>query len=345
MFTFYKKRKSNKLKIALLAATVLVLVAVAFYTYQINRPNSKNPQSVNFVIEPGQSSMQIGQNLKKAGLIKNPVLFEFYAWQKGLDDKLQAGEHQIPTNLSIKDILKILTTIKLIEEDKITIIEGWTLKDIANYLDKRGIANYDDFMKAVQKKASWWDEYDFLKKKPRDVDLEGYLFPDTYRIYKGATIEDILRKMLDNFNKKLTPEMQKEIARQDKSIHEILTLASILEKEVNTEEDRKKVAGIFYKRLNIGMPLQADSTINYVTGKNVSRASRSDTETDSPYNTYKYRGLPPGPINNPGISAIKAAIYPQSTPYLYFLTTPDGQVIYSRTHDEHVAAKAKYYKN
>jgi len=170
------------------------------------------------------------------------------------------------------------------------------------------------------------------------------LFPDTYRVFRDASISDIVKKILDNFNQKLTSELRFEIKSQGKNIHQILTLASILEKEVSTDQDRKLVAGIFYKRLELGMPLQADSTVNYVTGKDSSRASAKDLEIDSPYNTYKYRGLPPGPISNPGISSILAAIYPSSNNYLYFLTTPDGQVIYNETHDQHVIDKAKYYR-
>jgi len=143
---------------------------------------------------------------------------------------------------------------------------------------------------------------------------------------------------------KMSADFLAEINRQKKTVHEILTLASILEKEVSTENDRKIVADIFYKRLEIGMALQADSTVNYASGKSVPRASGKDLETDSPYNTYKYKGLPPGPICNPSLSAIKAAIYPAKNDYWYFLTTPDGKVIYSKTHDEHVKAKAKYYR-
>lgn len=326
-----------------MAVAVLALAAAVFYTYQISRPASTNPRPVEFTIEQGQSSTAISQNLKAAELIRSPFFFELYAWQTGLDNKLQPGEYQLPGNLSLKDILKILTAVKLIKEKQIRIIEGWTFENIGEYLEQEGVATKDEFMNVVQYKQQWWENYDFLALKPRDVDLEGYLFPDTYRVYEGAKLQTVLVKMLDNFDKKITSELRAEIVRQGKTLHEILTLASILEKEVNTYEDRRTAAGIFYKRLNLGMPLQADSTVNYVSGKNVSRATQSDLQIDSPYNTYKYRGLPPGPICNPGLSAIKAAIYPEATSYLYFLTTPDGEVIYSKTHAEHVAAKAKYY--
>ena len=143
---------------------------------------------------------------------------------------------------------------------------------------------------------------------------------------------------------KLTAELRAEIKRQGKTIHEILTLASIIEKEVSSDKDRKLVADIFYKRLDAGVALQADSAVNYVTGKSTPRASAQDLAKESPYNTYRYRGLPPGPIASPGLSAILAAVYPTANPYWYFLTTPAGQAIYSKTFEEHVANKAKYLR-
>ena len=137
--------------------------------------------------------------------------------------------------------------------------------------------------------------------------------------------------------------MRADIKAQGKTINEIITMASIIEKEVPHAEDMKKIAGIFYQRLNIGMAMQSDATINFITGKGTTRPSAEDLQVASPYNTYKYRDLPPGPISNPGLAAIEAAIYPEKNDFLYFLTTPEGQVIYSRTYAEHLAAKYKYY--
>ncbi len=168
------------------------------------------------------------------------------------------------------------------------------------------------------------------------------MFPDTYRIFKNATAQDIIEKMLDNFDQKISSELRTEISKQNKSIFDIITLASIVEKELSADEDRAIAADIFYRRMEIGMPLQSDATVNYVTGKKETRPSVDDTHTDSLYNTYQNRGLPPGPISNPGLSAIKAVIYPKANNYYYFLTTEEGDVIYSRTNDEHAENKAKY---
>ncbi len=342
MFLRRKRKKSWKLLIILL---VLVLAGWFYYIYNLNQPVTNNPKQREFKVEKGWGSTEISQELQKAGLIRSAWLFQFYTWKQGINSRLQDGKYFLAQNLSLKEIAQILSRgAGVTKEITLTFIEGWNNQEIADYLAKNGLAQPADFFAVVQKKATWWDEYDFLASRPKTADLEGYLFPDTYRIYRDASLTDIVRKMLNNFGKKLTPDLRVEIVRQGKTIHEILTLASIVEKEVSKENDRKMVADIFYKRLQVGMPLQADSTVNYVTGKGITRSSAVDIQVDSPYNTYKYKGLPPGPICNPGLEAIKAAIYPQANPYWYFLTTPDGQVIYSKTHEEHVAAKAKYYK-
>lgn len=150
--------------------------------------------------------------------------------------------------------------------------------------------------------------------------------------------------MLRNFDDKLTPEMRAEIKKQGRTVYQVLTLASIVEKEMFGYESRRQVAGVFYNRLKIGMPLQSDATVNYITGKGMTRPTIADTKIDNRYNTYKYYGLPPGPICNPSIESIKAVIYPASNNYLYFLTTPDNQIIFSKTMDEHLKNQYKYFK-
>lgn len=234
--------------------------------------------------------------------------------------------------------------MRSIEQNKITIIEGWENTEIAQYLESRGISKKNDFLDALKKRSSWWDDYEVLWDLPKGVDLEGYLFPDTYLVFKNASIDDILKKMISNLDKKIGEQMRRDIKEQNMNMHKILTLASIIEKEVVSDEDRAIVSGIFHKRLKEGIGLQADSTINYITGKSKTRSSLDDISLDNPYNTYKYRGLPPGPIDNPGLSAIRAAVYPKDSSYFYFLTTPEGAVIYSKNFEEHVAAKKKYLK-
>ncbi|MHB8871133.1 MAG: endolytic transglycosylase MltG [Candidatus Doudnabacteria bacterium] len=237
-------------------------------------------------------------------------------------------------------------------------VEGWTISDMASDLEKRGLVTEKDFNAELKAVLS---DYDFLGElkdlNPKPSSLEGYLFPDTYFIASKPTASSVVKKMMDNLEGKITTQMRVDIAKQDRSIYDVLTLASIIEKEVgrNTskissvdlqalQEERETVAGIFMNRLRIKMALQSDATIGYITKKNNPQASSSDLLIDSPYNTYKYRGLPPGPISNPSISAIKAAIYYKDTDYLYFLTMKDGTAVYAKTLDEHNANKRKYLK-
>ncbi len=246
------------------------------------------------------------------------------------------------------------------EEINVTILEGWRNSDIVNYfsdkwseeeiLDYIGQRNIDNDKKKQKFSKDWQDSYDFLQDKPDNLSLEGYLFPDTYRIYASSSPVELVSRMLENFDKKLSKEMREEIRRQGKSIHEIITMASIIEKEApifaqKDLKDAKIVSGIFWNRLEIGMALQSDATLSYILDDNKPAHSGSELNVDSPYNTYKYPGLIPGPICNPGIAAIEAAIYPTDTNYLYFLTTLDGkEIYYARTHDEHVRNKYLYLK-
>jgi len=182
-----------------------------------------------------------------------------------------------------------------------------------------------------------------LADAPAGASLEGYLFPNTHFISAETTEEDLVRKLLQDFDVKLSSDLRNEIASQGKTIFETVTLASIIEREVPQDKDKKMIADVFRKRLAIGMALQSDATVNFVTGKNKAQPSLADLAIDSPYNTYKYRGLPPGPISSPGLASIKAVIYPTPNQYYYFLTTLDeGEVIYGVSYEDHLANKAKY---
>lgn len=248
-------------------------------------------------------------------------------------------------------------------EIKITLIEGWNTKEIADYLDSQQnrdparIVSSREFLEAEKKFDP--SSYPLLASKPASADLEGFLFPDTYFIPKAAPAAEtlsgiIIKKALDNFSLKFTAQMQEQAKTEGYSIYQIITLASIIEKETgrNAVTDQQKkalndergiIAGIFYNRLKAGMPLQSDATVNYITGKNSPSVSDQDTKIDSPYNTYLYKGLPPGPIANPSLSSIMAALYPTASNYLYFLhKQPSGEPVYSATYEEHLKNKQKY---
>lgn len=270
---------------------------------------------------------------------------------------LQLFEKLTHQNLEKKPDLRPERTIK--------VLEGWTEREISQYFEREGLWQSEELLELAglpkydyrQEKQSNWpkdfsDQYDFLADKPKYYSLEGYLFPDTYRIYATSTVSEALDKMLDNFDKKLTQQMRSDIKQQGKTIYEIIIMASIVEKEAALDyspsadnTNARLIAGIFWNRLEIGQALQSDATLSYYFGDRKPSHSGKQLEVDTAYNTYKYPGLPPTPICNPGILAIKAAIYPLDSDYNYFLSPLDSrQVIFSKTYEEHVANKFKYLK-
>ena len=327
----------------------LVIVGLFFYfTRLISTPmDIISIKEKEISINKGDGSRLIADVLTAKDLIRSKNAFLIYTFIEGVSSQLQAGTYKLSTEMSIKDIVLILSQGKLISNERtIKIIEGWTNKQIGEYLEKQEIMTEEDFLAAASVKDSREilpeSYYSFLTDKNKDADLEGYLFPDTYRIFKDSKAPDVVKKMLDNFAKKLTPELQEAIKSRNKTIFEIMIMASILEKEVRKETDRKMAADLFYRRLEIGMPLQSDATVNYVTGKSALQPTNQDLQTVSPYNTYLNKGLPPGPICNPSLSSIKAAIYPEANEYLYYLNKKDGTTVWSKTAEEHAANKAKY---
>jgi UPF0755 protein len=299
-----------------------------FYIYQ-GIYSAKSPGSslvAIFLVKKGEGAKKISINLKNQSLIKSALLFQGYIFARGESGRLKAGKYELSPAMNIPQIAAKLVSGEAIKQ-KITIIEGWNLKDIGNYLEKKGIAAASDFIKYGEEKK-----------------LEGYLFPDTYEISSEDGVKEIAGKMRANFNKKLTPALRKKIADENKTIFEITTMASLIEKEVRTAEDKKIVSGILWKRLKFGVPLQVDATISYLTGKKNTRISKEDLKINSLYNTYKYAGLPLGPICNPGIESIIAAVYPKNSGYWYYLSSPDGATHFSKTLKEHNIKKAKYLR-
>lgn len=332
-------------KLSNLLFILLAIVAIIFiFSNYLVFHRSDNKQVKIFAVEKNQGISEIADNLKSQGFIGSKFVFEGYVIVRGFSRRLQAGKYELSAGMSIKDIAYILAFGNALSQEKtITVIEGWDNKEIAAYLDGQGIASRDIFL-AETKNYQTIANFDFLDDKPGSASLEGYLFPDTYRIGPRENADNIIEKMLNNFSGKLTEKMKEDMRAQHKTIFEVVTIASILEKEVANPEDRKMVADIFYKRLKAGMPLQADSTVNYITGGTSKSVSLKDTKINSPYNTYKYRGLPPGPICNPGLSAIEATIYPTPNNYWYFLSADDGRTIFSKTLEKHNINKRKWLK-
>ncbi len=243
-------------------------------------------------------------------------------------------------NLNMVDLSQVITLGKVVTT-KITIPEGWTNQKIQGRITANTIINSNDWESAVKYDPEKY-KYDFLKELKKGDSLEGFLYPDTYQVSLKPTADDIVKKMLDNFNKKLSNDDREQIKKSGMNTFEVVTLASIVEREAIEETDRKLVAGVFEKRLEIGMPLQSDITVLYALNSTKKNVTWEDTQVDSPYNTYKISGLPLGAVCNPSIQSIQAVLYPTKSNYLYFLAAPDGVIYYSSTVEGHNINKVKY---
>ena len=338
----------NAISWLIILIIIIASVIWLFYLAKINLNMPIEPGTI-VLIQPGYGVGEIALDLEKNKIVKSAFFFKLHAKLSGNQSNLQAGEYLLEKDISIKKLVDLLASGRsLSNEIPVLIKEGMSIKDINKQLKDEGIFANDDFLNLVQTKIKnlpeELDDYEFLKQAPSNADLEGYLFPDTYRIYKDSVSQDLVIKMLDNFQEKVDNDILKDIEKQG-TLHEIITMASLLEKEVRTEEDMKVVSGIFWNRIDNSQPLQSCATLAYILGINKPQYSIEDTEVDSPYNTYKNYGLPPGPISNPGRTAIKAAVYPLKTSYNYFLSKPDtGETVFSKTFEEHSKNKEKYLR-
>lgn len=318
---------------------LLLFFIGCFVIYQdIYTPkNSLIRKEFVFNIEKGQGSKDIALNLKNEGFIKNSFSFRVYVLINKTAGKLQAGTYELSPSMTVPQIVNKLVsgqTLKL----KIIIPEGFTLEQIAEELS----LNFQEKISLQFLAGEFKDEFEFLADTPDTLSLEGFLFPDTYLFDPRTEEKEMVRVFLSNFDKKFSEEIKAEVKNQQKTVFEIVTMASLLEREVKTKEEKELAAGILWKRMETGMLLQVDATILYVINEKKNRLSYQDTQIDSPYNTYKYPGLPKGPIANPGLESILAALSPKESDYWYYLSAPDGQTIFSRTLEEHNIAKAKY---
>lgn len=336
-------------KLILSLASLFLLIIIAFINQALFSPANREIEAKMFTVNKGEAVKEIALNLKKENLISDPYAFIIYTAIMGKYSKVQAGDYLLSSQMSVSRIVGMMTKGETAKET-ITIIEGWDLRDLNDYFQSKNMPGLFALTGTPAKTEknenieSLVEKFGFLEDKPQGLSLEGYLFPDTYYIDKNDTLETVVEKALSNFDGKLTPEMRNEIKKQKKTIFETVTMASMIEKEVKTLNDKKVVSGILWKRIENKMGLQVDSTVMYATGKENSKVYIKDTQFDSPYNTYKYRGLPEGPISNPGMDSIIAAIYPTKTNYLYYLSTPEGKTIFSKTLEEHNYNKAKYLK-
>ncbi|WP_303840725.1 endolytic transglycosylase MltG [Selenomonas ruminantium] len=311
---------------------IALAVVLAFNTTDEAAPRNLDPnQTIFLAVKKGMSASDITDELLKHGIITNKKAFWLQVKKSDAAGNFKTGTYAFKPNTPPEDIIAKLVAGETTQV-KFTIPEGFGVKEIAKRLDDEGLVDEQEFLA----KAKIFAPYSYIEQ---DKDIryacEGFLFPDTYILHDEPSVDGILQMMAEDFDQRLTPKMRKRAAELNLSIHDLITLASLVEKEAMYEEDRPIIAQVFFKRLKIGMPLQTDTTIQYLLDAPKEDVSIKDTKIESPYNTYQIKGLPPGPIASPGMAAIEAVLYPADTDYLYFVADRQGHNHYSKSYAEH----------
>ena len=293
---------------------------------------------VHVKISEGMSTSEIADILEAKEVIASSLKFRIVSRLRSYDGQLKPGTYVFYTGMNDEDVFaKLLTGEKYLV--RFTIPEGFGVKEIAERLYGLDLIDKEDFLKA----AADFAPYGYMRKhKNVRYAAEGFLFPETYSVESDTSIEDILKMMAGEFDKRITPAMREKAKELGLSLYDLTTLASLVEREVRYPEDRAIVAQVFLKRLKLNMPLQTDASLQYLLDEPKEDLTIEDTEIDSPYNTYKHEGLPPGPIANPGMDAIEAVLNPAPTDYLYFVADRQGHNHYSYTYDEHLVLVSQY---
>lgn len=347
-----KRRWPAVLLIFFLLLAVLVTL-IALYIVNGMKPTASNGEAARVTIQPGSGSKQIAEMLEQEGIIRNQWVFIGYLRYKKEGLRFQAGEYEMSPGMTFDQIIAKLNSGDIVKEEmmRFTIPEGFTIRQIAERLSEQGFVDAEEFIQIAQDPSAVQSPW--LDSLPEDPNvkyrLEGYLFPETYELKLDSTPKDIIVRMVDEWNRKLAklpPDWQNVMKERGLSFHQLLTLASLIEREVAVEDERPLVAGVIYNRIQQGMKLQIDATVQYALDKPKERLYYKDLEVDSPYNTYENAGLPPGPIASPSLSSIEAALYPQETKYLYYVTKKDGSQrhLFAETYSEHLKNKEESEK-
>ena len=320
-----------------IVAAVVLGILLAFYSLILLWPQGNPYDSVKVTIPKGASLKEVSATLQDYNIIRNERSFLLAVKTLGYEKDIPAGRFKLvkaSTNFEIID--QLVNGIQV--NKRVTILEGWTIDVIAFELqDKIGI-NPDEFKNACTNELLLW------KWGISEASVEGYLFPNTYLFSEEEDIQDIIGRMINEYKQRITIEFRDRMKELEMEEKEVITLASIIEGEAIYDKERPIISGVYHNRLNIGMRLQADPTIQYIIEGSPRRLLNKDLKIKSPYNTYLNKGLPPGPINNPGIESIRAALYPAKTDFLYFVARGDGYHTFSKTKEEHNIAKRKFQK-
>ena len=315
----------------LLFVFIISNVILYYYGMQLLEPvNLEDPEAKIVEINAGDSSNEIINNLYNLGLIQDPLVFEIYLRINNLTPKMQAGHYNLNTAMSAQEIAQKIVAGETATH-KVSIPEGLRVYELADKFVEIGL-DRDKLLEIIRE-----DELEFLPDEREDINynLEGFLFPDTYHIPYGAKEREVINLMLREFERQIEP-LRGEIEESDFSLYEIITIASLIEGEVILNSEKPIVASVIYNRLEDNMMLQLDATVQYLIKEHRYRILYSDLRIDSPYNTYQRIGLPPGPINNPGIDSIKGALNPEDTDYFYYVSEGDGSHVFTETYQQHL---------
>lgn len=315
-------------------AAVVIVGFSAIIGWTLAQPAGTKGEAVLITIKQGTPTKVIADELEKQSLIKNALVFRLVAKLQGVENSLQAGEYSLSPNMSTQQMLIMMSQGQTAYQ-QITIPEGYTVDQIADLLAEKKLASPTRF-KALAKN---YTPFPYMQANPNTkYSVEGFLFPDTYRLARGTSEEELLTMMVKQFDAKLIPENRQRASELGLSIRDVVTMASLVEKEAQLSNEQPIIAGVFANRLKLNMPLQSCATIQYILGNPKAELTIQDTQIVSPYNTYQNMGLPPGPIANPGAAAIKAVLAANKTDYLYFVADKQGKHHFSNTYEEHLAA-------
>jgi len=333
----------RKLAVVLLALLVIVAAAAVATAviYQWPAEPFKGYETAEQFVElpPGANTRTIGDELVRAGVVRDALTFRVALWRSGLARQLKAGEYRFDRPVSALDVVRTIARGEVYLRP-ITFPEGLTIEDMAALFEAHGFGTASSFRAAASDTSLVAD----LDQQARD--LEGYLFPETYALPRRASASDLVRVMVRRFHRVFAP-LQGDAEAEGLSVRQVVTLASIVEKEAGRPDERPTVAAVYLNRLRVGMGLQCDPTVIYAlrrAGRYSGNLTRGDLGWDSPYNTYVHAGLPPGPIAAPGRSSLEAAVHPAPVDYLYFVSRNDGSHVFARTLEEHNRNVYRYQK-
>lgn len=336
-----KKSKKSTFIILIIFIAIIILMFIGFLNLDKPLDSSDNTE-VNVEIPSGAGTSYIASILEDRDVIDSAFKFKILSKIKGYDGEFKSGEYSLNKSMKPSEIATVIIN-GVDNKNTITIPEGFSIYKIGKRLEEKGICSQSEFENELETGSF---DYSFLPKDIEGKDkYEGYLYPDTYSFSKDTTAHDIIKACLDNFEQKYEKDIKKLVDKSGKSLNEIMTVASIVEREAVKSDERPLVAGVIYNRLKKDMMLQMCSTVQYILKEDKPVLSIADTEIQSEYNTYINEGLPPGPICNPGISSIKAAADPEKTKYIYFVVSSklDGSMEYSVDYEKFLKDKEEYY--